>query len=101
MKNLTLILLILTSLNTLGQYSHDKPLNQQPEFYAPSAVLVAGFTLNESLMRSESFQNLPDVEQYQIATKVYLSSAILSLGTYFVVKYVQKNKRKIKRRFKR
>lgn len=90
--------LILLSLNIFGQMRHEQPI--PTEVKSASLVLGAGFATNETLMHCKGFQSMTEVEQYQMATKVYFSAAIFSVATYFGTRYYVKNKRKIKRFFK-
>lgn len=97
MKHFLISVLVLLSLNIFGQMRRER---LEPEVKAGCTILASTFAVNETMMHLPAFQSMTEVDQYQLATKVYITGALTSGLSYFLIKYFRENKYKIKRKLK-
>jgi len=105
MKTLLLLTALLLSLNLSAQweyraYSKKSTYNfkQDLNTTVPIAFMLSGFAYNEVTMHTDKFATYSQVEKNQTMLTGYLSTAIVSIGTHYIIKGFQ-NKKKHKRFF--
>jgi len=99
---LTTVFLFVFCLSISGQMRQDNyKLVNNPEVFTGSTVLLSAFAVNESIVHTSGFKNMPDYQKRNVTNSVYVTGAITSVAFYFGTKYFIKNKSKIKRKISR